>query len=71
MTSRRAAHLSFEAIFEGSSSCFIDFSPVSAGALALAAASATAAELPVYHVAGLPIALLPLAVIGSAVPSRP
>jgi hypothetical protein len=50
---------------------FYRFSPVSAGALALAAASATAAELPVYHVAGLPIALLPLAVIGSAVPSRP
>ena len=45
---------------------FYRFSPVSAGAQALAAASATAAELPVYHVAGLPIALLPLAVIGSA-----
>jgi hypothetical protein len=62
-TSRREAHLSFEAIFEGSRSCFIDFR---SSQLALAAASVTAVELPVYHVAGLPITPLQLAVIGSA-----
>jgi hypothetical protein len=45
---------------------FYRFSLVAAGALALAAASATAVEPPVYHVAGLPITPLQLAVIGSA-----
>jgi hypothetical protein len=45
---------------------FHRFSLVAAGAPALATASATAAELPIYHVAGLPITSLQLAVIGSA-----
>jgi hypothetical protein len=45
---------------------FYRFSLLAACALALATASATATELPVYHVAGLPITPLQFAVIGSA-----